>query len=661
MIGILSAQEEALDKEKQKEILSTLKIADGLYRMDRYHSVARDFYKRVLIADPHNVYATYRLAQTCRYLKYYEDAQKWYAKVVMMDEGKYPQAKLYYAEMSQAVDDYKLALGLYYQFLEEEDLAGPLIDIANLGIASCNYALDASKVYNHPDSTNIGIARLTTGINGLRSEFGFSMYGDKFLYTGTDRVYAKKNIKYPKDQIDAPIKMHYDTSNVNRIFVTEKDDESFTEGEIMHFKPDKEFAHYGSPTFSSDSLTMYITFGAVDHKHGDFFRIYKRHKKNNGEGGALEKLKGRINKKKFSYKHPSVVKYAGSDALLFSSNQPGGYGNYDLYIGLFDKEGRVSDLINLGASINTRNNEVTPFYDVNQGLLYFSSNGHIGFGQLDIYKIPGQLDEDWGLLENLGLPYNSGADDFYYTRMHNGKEYLSTNRSKENTIDNSTCCYDIYSTGRDTISKAKDENYIVHLNIYDKLTRGEVTGSNISIIDSRTNNLLESIKSEPGTKLFVHLPEESDYIIRIENKKGDFEIKNLRVSTVGKPAADSIQNDVYLRTSLTDEEKAFEFILDHYCNIPFLELDFRVQVGAYSKAKMEIFDKFEFKFPVKELTHNKLYKYISGLEKVACNIETLRQEIVTTGVPDAFVVAYYKGERILMNEAKYLLSTVAND
>ncbi len=86
-----------------------------------------------------------------------------------------------------------------------------------------------------------------------------------------------------------------------------------------------------------------------------------------------------------------------------------------------------------------------------------------------------------------------------------------------------------------------------------------------------------------------------------------------------------------------------------------------MQVGAYSKAKMEIFDKFEFKFPVKELTHNKLYKYISGLEKVACNIETLRQEIVTTGVPDAFVVAYYKGERILMNEAKYLLSTVAND
>ena len=95
MIGTLSAQEEALDKEKQKEILSTLKIADGLYRMGRYHYVARDLYKRVVIADPHNVYATFRLAQTYRYLKYYEDAQKWYAKVVMMDGGKYPQAKLY--------------------------------------------------------------------------------------------------------------------------------------------------------------------------------------------------------------------------------------------------------------------------------------------------------------------------------------------------------------------------------------------------------------------------------------------------------------------------------------------------------------------------------------------------------------------------------------
>ena len=82
MIGILSAQEEVLDKEKQKEILSTLKIADGLYRMSRHHYVARDFYKRVLIADPNNVYATYRLAQTYRFLKYYEDAQKWFAKFI---------------------------------------------------------------------------------------------------------------------------------------------------------------------------------------------------------------------------------------------------------------------------------------------------------------------------------------------------------------------------------------------------------------------------------------------------------------------------------------------------------------------------------------------------------------------------------------------------
>jgi len=69
--------------------------------------------------------------------------------------------------------------------------------------------------------------------------------------------------------------------------------------------------------------------------------------------------------------------------------------------------------VNLGKQVNSIRDEISPFYDDTKGILYFSSNGHVGLGGWDVFKVNG-LEKKWEQPENLGLPINSSADDFYY-------------------------------------------------------------------------------------------------------------------------------------------------------------------------------------------------------------------------------------------------------
>ncbi|MDP2423233.1 MAG: OmpA family protein [Bacteroidales bacterium] len=96
--------------------------------------------------------------------------------------------------------------------------------------------------------------------------------------------------------------------------------------------------------------------------------------------------------------------------IIFSSDMPGGYGGMDIYYCTM-KEGRWSAPVNLGANINTTENEVFP-YLLNDSVLYFSSNGLPGYGGLDIYRVTRTNDKGWSAPENLRFPVNSSYDDF---------------------------------------------------------------------------------------------------------------------------------------------------------------------------------------------------------------------------------------------------------
>ncbi|MFY0607901.1 MAG: PD40 domain-containing protein [Cyclobacteriaceae bacterium] len=111
--------------------------------------------------------------------------------------------------------------------------------------------------------------------------------------------------------------------------------------------------------------------------------------------------------------------------LYFASTRPGGYGGMDLYSAQMNRRGRWVDVQNLGPSINTPGDEAFPFIS-EDGRMYFASNGHPGFGNLDIFVATRRRGKI--TVENLGEPMNSSSDDFALFQFDLTKGFFSSNR-----------------------------------------------------------------------------------------------------------------------------------------------------------------------------------------------------------------------------------------
>ncbi len=111
--------------------------------------------------------------------------------------------------------------------------------------------------------------------------------------------------------------------------------------------------------------------------------------------------------------------------LYFSSTREGGFGGADIYSAQLNRRGRWVDVQNLGPQINTPGDEMFPFVS-EDGKLYFASNGHPGFGNLDLFSATrrrGKIN-----VENLGQPMNSAADDFGLYQFDLTRGFFSSNR-----------------------------------------------------------------------------------------------------------------------------------------------------------------------------------------------------------------------------------------
>ncbi len=143
-----------------------------------------------------------------------------------------------------------------------------------------------------------------------------------------------------------------------------------------------------------------------------------------GENWVEEKLA--FNDKSYSCGHPTLS--ANESTLYFVSDMPKGFGGTDLYKIKVNTDGSISgNPENLGNKINTEGNEMFPM--VNSDMLYFSSNGHVGLGQLDVYATKPDASGSFSKITNLGAPINTGADDFGLIINKDNKGYVSSNRA----------------------------------------------------------------------------------------------------------------------------------------------------------------------------------------------------------------------------------------
>jgi outer membrane protein OmpA-like peptidoglycan-associated protein len=147
-----------------------------------------------------------------------------------------------------------------------------------------------------------------------------------------------------------------------------------------------------------------------------------------------------FNDPRYAVGHPAIG--LGGKALFFASDMPGGWGGTDLYRSEWTSAG-WGPPINLGSGINTSQDDLFPFVD-DKGGLYFSSNGHVGLGGLDLFYAQPMGNGQWARVQNLGYPLNSEADDFGIVTTPEGDlGYFASNRGNAPEND------DIFAFRRD--------------------------------------------------------------------------------------------------------------------------------------------------------------------------------------------------------------------
>ena len=169
-----------------------------------------------------------------------------------------------------------------------------------------------------------------------------------------------------------------------------------------------------------------------------------------------QRLRGSVNLKDFTATQPTVGRLADSTVILyFTSDRPGGIGGLDIWYSLI-KNGTSDEPVNLGPQINSPADEITPFYDQPNGVLYFSSNRMGGKGGYDIYCSAGRRNT-WQAAEPVCGCLNSEQNDIYFTITERDSAtafplggYLSSNRPDSYFWADSMCCNDIYQWGLDS-------------------------------------------------------------------------------------------------------------------------------------------------------------------------------------------------------------------
>ena len=207
------------------------------------------------------------------------------------------------------------------------------------------------------------------------------------------------------------------------IFYSEKDDKGkWSRPEAIATGLNTDYDE-GACCFTPDGKEMYLTQCVTDPASPRFAQIVTS-SRSDAAWGKVQKLE--ITQDTLStYAHPAIS--PDGEWLYFVSDMPGGMGGYDIWRVRITPSG-LGGVENLGAPINTPGDEMFPTFRPN-GDLYFSSNGHIGMGGLDIYIA--RIDEKTQQykIEHPGYPLNSEADDFGMTfeGLHN-RGFFSSNR-----------------------------------------------------------------------------------------------------------------------------------------------------------------------------------------------------------------------------------------
>lgn len=449
-----------------------------------------------------------RAAQSHFYMRNYGKAAEWY-EILVKGKAADKEDFMTYFEALRYTGNYAKA-SVFLDSLYKLDKSD----------AKVREYLRQSNYYNFlkQDSARFKVQKMP--FNKDLGDFGPAFY-DKGLVYASARRKGTFNNKYGWDN----------TSFLN-VYYVKADGDQFSKKSRLQKKSFKSTPHDGPVFYSKDGNTAYITKNRSekDHKRDEFIQLnlYIIQKGTDGKWGAPQPFQ--YNGKGYSIGHAALS--PDEKTLYFASDMPGGIGGVDIWKS--EKQGGGwSKPVNLGAPVNTPDDEMFPFVST-EGSLYFASKGHVGLGGFDIFesRFAGNA---FTSPVNMGYPVNTHFDDFALITYKEGKAgYFSSDRT--DYVDR------IYG-----VTMEKRLIFNLEGRVLTSAQKQVVPDAKVTVRNKTLGDSIVTTTDDSG-RFYVPLLAESDY--EIVTEKPDFApVAPAVLTTKGLTESKNLTAELYLKPS----------------------------------------------------------------------------------------------------------------
>ena len=489
--------------------------------LNNNYFAALSYYNEALEFNDEDEDILYKSATAARQWDALTMAEMKYSMLIdTLNSQSYADARFYLAQVRQKLGKYDQAKMDYDLYLSENSGDDEkLTAIAQKEIKALEWAVNQEE--NADEGFKVEI--LGGDINSPYSDFGAIKVDEDLYYS---------SLRYEEtDPVEKPSRL------ISKILKSE----AGGNGEMIDADINMDLKPVAHTAFNADQSRMYYTLCEYADASSLRCDIYFREMNADGTMSDGMMIGTEINDTAHTSTQPNIATdpKTGEETLYFVSDRAGGKGNLDIWYAPINSDGTVGTPTNAG-EINTAQNDITPFFHNESGIMYFSSRGYMTLGGYDIFSTQ-KVGDGFATAENVGMPANSSYDDVYFTLNDQEDEaYFSSNRLGSQYVDGEkeACCFDIYRADID------DVELILNGLTFDKLTSKDLLGATVRVIDAVTGEEVGIITNNDGNDHFIPLRKNKEYIVIGE--KDPYYPDTIQLSTKGMTESDTIVRKLYL-------------------------------------------------------------------------------------------------------------------
>jgi outer membrane protein OmpA-like peptidoglycan-associated protein/Tol biopolymer transport system component len=425
---------------------------------------------------------------------------------------KYPIAYFFCAQAFIRIGKYNEALEMANSF-QAKNIASPKQTTEiNKIILNCKFAIEAIKKPVLFTPENLG-----TKVNSKYDDYWPSLSADEEMLVFT-RLLPKN---YNRTEVF--------NNRQEDIYCSTLKNESWEEAKSIGNSINTPY-NEGSESITSDGLKMYFTACNRPDSKGKC-DIYFAEKTN--EGWSEPRNVGEPINSGFNEKQPCLS--ADGRTMYFVSNRTGSMGEMDIWVSTQDENDHWTEPVNLGDSINTNEDEQSPFIHQDNQTLYFSSRGRVGMGGYDIFLCRKKNMKQFGSPINLGYPINTYADETGLVVNAKGdKAYFTSDRKVDNGKD--IFEFELYNDARPIlVSYMKGK-------VFDAETKKPLDAM-FELIDLKSKiTVNKSAASKFNGEFLVCLPTNCDYALNVSKAGYLFYSENFTFSGINEKTRPLVKN-----------------------------------------------------------------------------------------------------------------------